>query len=216
LFATFESVTGFLAVAGALIVLALVIVRLIQASGPMRRVLWPVLFGALVGNAAFAFNVLSFSLGTGTPLAATLGRLLSVARATVPVGFLVGLLRMRMDKAAVAELVVSLHGGRPSGSLQHSIASALHDPSVTLGYWSPAAAAYVDGTGRRSIETGLPPPSTPRPRTPGSCPPVRSRLGTPPSRWVRSSRSSGGYAITPGPTARPCAFASGCTGGSRR
>ncbi len=55
---------------------------------------------------------------------------------------------MRMDKAAVATLVVGLHGDRTPHSLERSIADALHDPSVKLGYWSPAARTYVDGTGK--------------------------------------------------------------------
>lgn len=49
--------------------------------------------------------------------------------------------------AAVASLVVGLHGERTADSLERSIAGALHDPSVKLGYWSPAAGAYVDGSG---------------------------------------------------------------------
>jgi class 3 adenylate cyclase len=53
-----------------------------------------------------------------------------------------------MDKAAVATLVVGLHGQRTPHSLERSIADALHDPSVKLGYWSPAARTYLDGTGK--------------------------------------------------------------------
>jgi hypothetical protein len=44
---------------------------------------------------------------------------------------------MRMDKAAVATLVVGLHGVRTPDSLERSIADALHDPAVKLGYWLP-------------------------------------------------------------------------------
>jgi hypothetical protein len=140
--------TGFPTVAVALIIMGLVILRLTRATAPMRRVLWPVLFGAIVATVIFAFNVLSITLAMTTALTGALSWVLSMARAAVPVGFLVGLLRMRMDKTAVATLVVGLHGQRTSHSLERSIADALHDPSVKLGYWSPAAGTYLDGTGK--------------------------------------------------------------------
>ncbi len=149
LFERIERWTGFLSAATALIILGLVILRLTAATAPMRRVLWPLLFGALVGLALFAFTVLSSTLAMDTALTNALSWVLVFARAAIPIGFLVGLLRMRMDKAAVATLVVGLHGERSSGSLERAIADALHDPAVKLGYWSPAARAYVDDSGKR-------------------------------------------------------------------
>jgi class 3 adenylate cyclase len=148
LFTAVERWTGFLAVGSALLILALVILRLISATAPMRRVLWPVLFGALVAGVIFAFNVLSSTLAINTSLTGALSWVLSVARASVPIGFLVGLLRMRLDKTTVATLVVGLRDERKRGSLERSIADALHDPSVKLGYWSPAAKAYLDASGQ--------------------------------------------------------------------
>jgi hypothetical protein len=128
--------------------MGLVVLRLTGATAPMRRVLWPVLLGALVALVVFAFNVFSSTLAMTTAMTAALGWVLSLALAAVPIGFLVGLLRMKMDKAAVATLVVGIHGERTRDSLERSIAAALHDPAVKLGYWSPAARAYVDGTGK--------------------------------------------------------------------
>jgi len=146
--ASIELWTGFLSVASAVFILSLVILRLTDATAPMRRVLWPVLFGALVALVIFAFNVLSSTLAVNTALTGALGWVLSLARASVPIGFLVGLLRMRMDKAAVATLVVGLQDERRRGSLERSIADVLHDPAAKLGYWSPAARTYLDGTGK--------------------------------------------------------------------
>jgi len=148
LLARIESLTGFLTVAAAVIILGLVILRLTGATAPMRRVLWPVLLGAVVALGVFAFNVLSHVLGTNAAFVDAWSWLLPLARTAVPIGFLVGLLRMRMGKAAVADLVVGLHGERTPASLEHSIADTLHDPAVKLGYWSPAAGTYVDGTGK--------------------------------------------------------------------
>ena len=48
--------------------MGLVILRLTGATPPMRRVLWPVLLGAVVALGVFAFNVLSHTLGTNAAL----------------------------------------------------------------------------------------------------------------------------------------------------
>jgi class 3 adenylate cyclase len=148
LLASIERWLSFLSVALALIIMILVILRLTGATAPMRRVLWPVLFGAIVAAMIFAVNLLSSTLAVNTAMTGPLSWVLSLARAAVPIGFLIELLRMKMDKAAVASLVVGLHGARTSDSLERSIADALHDPAVKLGYWSPAAGAYLDGTGK--------------------------------------------------------------------
>jgi class 3 adenylate cyclase len=148
LLAQIEFWTGLLSVAAALLVMGLVVRRLTEATAPMRRVLWPVLLGAFVALVVFAFNVLSSTLAMTTAVTAALGWVLSLARAAVPIGFLVGLLRMKLDKAAVATLVVGIRGERTPDSLERSIAAALHDPAVKLAYWSPAARTYVDGTGK--------------------------------------------------------------------
>jgi class 3 adenylate cyclase len=148
LFARIESWTGFLSGGVALLILSLVVLRLTAATAPMRRVLWPILFGAIVGLAVFAFAVLSETLAMDATLTGGLFWGLALARAAMPMGFLVGLLRMKMGKAAVADLVVGLQGQRTADSLERSIADALHDSAVALGYWSPAAGAYVDGAGK--------------------------------------------------------------------
>jgi class 3 adenylate cyclase len=148
LFASVELWTGYLSGAVGLLILGLVILRLTAATGPMRRVLWPVLFGAIAGSAVFTVAVLSEVLALDAALTNALFWVLALLRAAIPIGFLVGLLRMRMDKAAVATLLVGLHDERRRGSLERSIADALHDPAASLGYWSPAARAYLDSTGK--------------------------------------------------------------------
>jgi class 3 adenylate cyclase len=143
-----ERWTSFPSVAGALLVMVMVMVRLTTATRPMRRVLWPILFGAVVGLLTFSVSLLSFALTGQTALMGGLSWVMPLARAAVPIGFLVGLLRMKMGQAAVAGLVVGLHGERTPASLERAIAHALHDPAATLGYWSPATGAYVDGSGK--------------------------------------------------------------------
>ena len=81
LLAGIESLTGFLSVAASVMILGLVILRLTRATAPMRRVLWPVLFGAIVGLVVFAFNVLLHTLAKQAAGAGALSWLLPLARA---------------------------------------------------------------------------------------------------------------------------------------
>jgi signal transduction histidine kinase len=64
----------------------------------------------------------------------------------VPVVFLGGVWRTWVARAAVADFLVELRrgGGRP---LRSALAKALRDPTLTLSYWLPAFACYVDSDG---------------------------------------------------------------------
>ena len=72
-----------------------------------------------------------------------------LARAAVPVGFLLGLLRTQIDRSLVGRLVVELGGAPTPERIEAMVAATLHDPSVRVGYWSPAAQAYIDAAGHR-------------------------------------------------------------------
>ena len=85
-----------------------------------------------------------------------------VALLSVPVAFLVGLLRSRLSRAvAVSELVKRL-GGPRRRSLRDALADALADPSLDLVYWLPDAERYVDARGN-AVE--LPAPGSGRAAT---------------------------------------------------
>src|SRR5829696_7842672 len=63
-----------------------------------------------------------------------------------PLAFLAGLLDARLARSGVAELVVRLNGGPPA-DLRDLIARALRDESLTVAYWLPGHAGWVDGVG---------------------------------------------------------------------
>lgn len=65
----------------------------------------------------------------------------------IAVGMTVGLLSAFWERAVVTDLVVEL-GEAPSGTLRGELARALGDPSLEVGYWLPAARAFVDAEGR--------------------------------------------------------------------
>ena len=65
----------------------------------------------------------------------------------VPVVFLVGIWRTWVARAAVADLLVEI-GATRGAPLQTAFAKALRDPTLTLVYWLPEFASYVDSGGQ--------------------------------------------------------------------
>jgi signal transduction histidine kinase len=69
------------------------------------------------------------------------------ALAALPVGFAVGLLRSRLGRSQVADLVVELGEAPEPGRARERLAAILSDPSLGIAYRLPGTAGYVDGDG---------------------------------------------------------------------
>jgi signal transduction histidine kinase len=67
--------------------------------------------------------------------------------AAVPLALRVDLLRGKLERGAVADLVLELGGTRAPGKLRDALARALHDPSLSLAYWLPERQGYFDVEG---------------------------------------------------------------------
>lgn len=138
---------------GLLSVVAWLLGRWWRASGPARRTFLPV-FAAGIGIALVVFVSELFLAGgesvagLAVPVTAEIG-----AFALLPAGILAGVMRDRMARGAVADLVVELGETPPPGRLQEALASALGDPTLEIVQWSPEQGAYVDADGR---STALP------------------------------------------------------------
>jgi signal transduction histidine kinase len=116
------------------------------ATPRLRVAIAPVLWS---GAAAFAFMLLALAEdNVGDPLGDIPDLLLDLTIAGVAVGFLVGVLRARLARSAVAELVVELGRATDPGDLRAALARALRDPSLELAYWLPDGGRYVDVAGR--------------------------------------------------------------------
>jgi signal transduction histidine kinase len=114
-----------------------------RASGPVRRQMTPV----LVGAAAILLGSLGTVLFTfGIELEWLLYGML-IAHIAIPVAVLVVLLRARMARGAVADLVVELGRTPTPARLRDALANALGDPSLRVAYWSPLDDAFVDADG---------------------------------------------------------------------
>ena len=118
----------------------------LHASGPARRARLPALYAAsavglvLAGQALARLVVPSVQTDELTRLA------LEVVLCAVAVGLLASLLATSRERATVTDLVVEL-GARQSATLRSELARSLGDPTLTVGYWLPAAGAYVDAEG---------------------------------------------------------------------
>ncbi len=132
-----------LALALVVAVFAIVISRYLRARGALRRALGPVL-----GTGALVMVVLFVQLIVDTvseDAADPLYFVFLVAFALVPVAFLAGVLRSRLARSGVGELLLELSRGTP---LRDALAQALQDPSLDLVYWLPEREQLVlpDGT----------------------------------------------------------------------
>lgn len=125
-------------------VIAYLSLRWVRSTRPRRRQLNPLL-GAAVVAAAVVVTVKPATI-VGRDVA-MLTAALPVALTAVPVAYLAGLLRRRIDRAGVADLVVQLQRATPSVRPEAALARALHDPSLRIGYWAAGSNRYVDADG---------------------------------------------------------------------
>ena len=136
-------VVSVLALALVVGVLAIVVTRFLRARGALRRALGPVL-----GTGALVMAVLVVELVVGTisePAADPLYYVFLVTFALVPVAFLAGVLRSRLARSGVGDLLLALGRGTP---IRDALAGALADPTLEIAYWLPEQERYVSAEGK--------------------------------------------------------------------
>jgi signal transduction histidine kinase len=122
-----------------------VVVRRWRDASPTRRLaIGPVL---VTGGVAFALLVpWTLNDAFGEPLDDWPDIAVQLAVAAMPVAFLLGLLRTRLARGAVADLLIELDRPLAPGELRAALARALRDPSLQVAY--PVADRHVDAEGR--------------------------------------------------------------------
>ena len=125
---------------------ALLVRRWGAAPPAQRRTVAPVLW---TGGAAFIVFLLAKGFDAAGTRVDVLENLAVALLATVPFGFLAGLLRSRLAQgAAVSELVRHLGQAPEPDALRDALAEALDDPSLVLAYWLRESERFVDAEGR--------------------------------------------------------------------
>jgi signal transduction histidine kinase len=132
---------------GVLVIASLAVVVVIgerwhSASGPRRRALLPSLSGC------FCALLYAVSLTTVILDAVWLPLVwaLNAALVTVPAALAWGLLRSRLARGGLADLLQEL-GSLRGVPLEEGLAKVLGDPGLVLAYPVPGAHAYIDGRG---------------------------------------------------------------------
>ena len=139
--------------------LAIFAIRWARASGPARRIYLPVLVPSTVLVIAIMVSTITSGLDVPDDVRLAAGITQALARVLIPVGFLIGLLRTRMARSAIADLVVELGEtpAPPDCATRSRTLSATR--RLAVAYWSPdggvldaddgsPAALPSDGSGR--------------------------------------------------------------------
>ena len=147
-----ESRIAYVVIGGA--VLALVFRRWQRSSGPARRALNPLWFAGLATITALILDDVAGFVRLTTVQNNVESAVVSVIQLSVPVALLIGLVRIRQSRSAVADLVLALDRTPGPAGVRQALASALGDPSLTVCYWEPENQSFVGADGR---------PADPRP-----------------------------------------------------
>jgi len=124
-----------------------VVRRWLTASRPARRIHAPVWLAFSLHSVVLAATVLSALFRMPQTIQLALVLAYGLCLLVLPFAFLSGLLRVRLARHRVTDLVLRLDGAPGPTRLRDLLAEALGDPSLVLGLWSEAAEAYVDASG---------------------------------------------------------------------
>jgi signal transduction histidine kinase len=128
--------------------IALIVRKLVLATSRQRRMLAPLLLAAVVAPLRAVFDsLLTFASSPPVWVLDNLFWWQIVGIIAVPIALLAGLLRARLARTSIGELVVELERTPPEG-LRDVLARALGDPSLEVVLWLPERRQYVDLQGR--------------------------------------------------------------------
>jgi signal transduction histidine kinase len=127
-------------------VVALLANRWRTASAPLRRRLTPIIAGALAISLADVNLLVDKIVGRETPEALQIAVLSTLI--LIPIAVLFDILRARLARSAIGDLVVALRRDPAPGALRDALAQALGDPSLRVAFWLPEHSSYADAEGR--------------------------------------------------------------------
>ena len=129
-------------------VAVIVIRRWRAARGADRTSLTPVVWAGVM-----MMVTATFQLAAGVALQEGMAQIfffaVLLAMAAVPYGFLIGLLRSRMSRAAAVSGLIERLGGsfESDREIRDALADALGDPDLALTYWLPDGERWIDASG---------------------------------------------------------------------
>ena len=130
--AVFTAGTGALGLAG-LVLLILIARRWLRATRTARRGLVPVIFGGTVAVIGIVARSVTLTGGTEALVEVTY-----VLEVLIPLALLVGFLRAKIARGAIADLIVELGSGPTPVRIEQALRRMLHDPSIyVVTWWRP-------------------------------------------------------------------------------
>lgn len=121
--------------------------RWLGLRGPGRRSIAPVMAGALVFVVASVVQAIVETANPSEQAVDAVRFLHTLSFSAIPLGFMAGMLRVRMARSALADLVVELGETPEPAELRQALASALDDPSLEVVLWSTEDDSFVDAAG---------------------------------------------------------------------
>jgi len=119
-----------------------------RASAPARRALQPVIVALPFFLVSASIGYPADSLGIATISALVRSPVWLLTNFILPVAFLLGVLRLRATRAAVASAVLELGALPTLTRLQAVLRTRLGDPRLEVLRWSEAQSAFIDQDGR--------------------------------------------------------------------
>jgi signal transduction histidine kinase len=114
-----------------------------RARGLDRGELVPVLVGAVATGISMLSYRVAKMLADSDEVLTELRLLHAVSLLAVPVAFAGAALRRRLERGAVADVVVGLSGAATAEEVRDRLRTALRDPSLEVLYWVPEEGSYV-------------------------------------------------------------------------
>ena len=130
------------------LIIFVVVQRWLGATPPERRALEPILWAGPIALIVAAASIAHDYLDVGQSSAMDWLKLAYIA---IPIAFLLGVLRTRLQRAAVGDLVVELSEVASAAGVRDALARTLGDPSLELAFWLPGKGRYVDPNGKPMI-----------------------------------------------------------------
>ena len=129
-------VIGAIANAVGLAIIAAIVIVLVRrwhdASPALRRALTPVFVTGIAAVSLLAASTIAGFFSDN--VSELIGIAFLAVFATVPIAFLLGVLRSRLARSAVSDLLVELGTAPSASTLRQALAQALHDPSLEILY----------------------------------------------------------------------------------
>ena len=133
------------------VVIVLLVQRLRSERGAARDIAWPMILAGLALALGILIEVGAVALATNPEdrfgAWALADMMTSASGAGMAGAFLLGLMRGRLARQRVADLVVELDGAADRPGLRDVVARALRDPSAELLYPGSSPDTYIDATG---------------------------------------------------------------------